>query len=238
MSKMSEAVNKAMKEKRREFPVTPDLAYVLGVLWGDGSAQICPRKTGGYYYKVSLLSKSVDFIQTFKRAVQLTINTKVNECIIKQRMLNGKAYGPYIKVETNSMSFCEWYKIRTLEDIATEITNAGPKPMASFIRGFFDSDGTAYFKLSLNATLRPTNREIKIYKTNRAKLEHCQNMLEKLQITSQIKVHRVCTEKWKTCYVLRIFEKSSQCTFIQLIGSNVLHKKETLNKILMFNTKT
>jgi intein-encoded DNA endonuclease-like protein len=218
--------------------MTPDLAYVLGVLWGDGNAGIFPRKTGGYYYRVSLVAKDQQFILSFKEAAYLTISTKMNECVIYTRY-NGKTYGPYYKIEISSMPFCEWYKNKTLTEIATEIINAGSECIAPFVKGFFDSDGTPYFKLSLNPTKRPTNREIKIAKGSEEKLRHTQNMLNILGIKSHLRIaHKAQPEKrWNTLYVLRIYDQQSQNRFIQQINSTIPHKKDSLTRILAYNTR-
>lgn len=216
---------------KHEFPINPDLAYVLGTLWGDGCVTKAKRKQGGFQYRIILKVKSKEFADYFINKIKKTINPNVNKCLIMR-----KGYGLHQKAETNSKPFVDWYKAKSLAQIAELVIEKGEENITQFVKGFFDSEGTAYINLYEN-TKHSVKREIKMVNTDKEKLEHIQKMLKQLGITVKITIVRQGTKERKTVYGLRINKKLPQCKFIEKVNCTIPRKKRILTQILNYNSR-
>jgi len=127
------------------------LAYVLGVLKGDGSAFFLKKRWGA----IALEVITPEFNESFERA-------------LKEIGLNPKTR-PYRKKEPNrkltyktiafSTAFVEWYNSLTSEQIMNILSNDDFK--REFIRGFYESEGGTYKKsrFSFEIKMACTNGE-------------------------------------------------------------------------------
>lgn len=101
---------------------SPELAYILGVLKGDGSVWHSPSNRG---YVIHLKTSSYFFAQSFTNA-------------LKQIGLNPSfRFNKYWHVNANSKTFYEWFKKLSLEELKSYTKNF----QADFIRGFYESEG-------------------------------------------------------------------------------------------------
>jgi len=115
---------------------SPTLAYILGVILGDGS--VYARSRGDKAIALNTIDKP--FAEAFYNALkEIGLNPKIYTKMPKDSKLKTRYY-----VETCSKEFYDWFNRLTKEDIR-KIALAYPK---EFIRGFYESEGclTKYTK--------------------------------------------------------------------------------------------
>jgi hypothetical protein len=129
----TEEAKKRISEKRKgqflvkpRLEMTPELAYVLGVLKGDGSVYL--HRRGAI---INLTTSSLGFAQSFSDAL-----SKIG---LKPSRIYG---GKYYRVEAYSKAFHNWYKELTTAKLEEMLSNNDL--IASFIRGFYESEGCCY----------------------------------------------------------------------------------------------
>jgi len=111
--------------------VDSNMAYILGVIRGDGSVfktRISEHSTG-YYIKLG--AKDKVFVDSFAKALEaINLNPSV-------------FYDKHIGLWTSSVvsiKFYDWYTLMTWDEL-TSIIRRYP---LDFIRGFYESDGSLY----------------------------------------------------------------------------------------------
>jgi intein-encoded DNA endonuclease-like protein len=115
---------------RPKLDPSPALAYVLGVIKGDGSA---------YLYKgwgrITLETTTPEFNKSFEEALrEIGLNPRTYRIVKKQP--NRKM--TFMTVAT-STAFVEWYKSLTVDDLRRILSTSDLK--RAFIRGFYESEG-------------------------------------------------------------------------------------------------
>lgn len=116
-----------------------DLAYILGVLKGDGWVYSYPKTSKYRGYRIGLNVTSSDFANEFEVALR-KIGLNPNSYIQSDRGPNRQ---PQTVVSAHSKTFVEWYRKLTLDDIEKIVTETKDS-IIQFIRGFYESEGT-YF---------------------------------------------------------------------------------------------
>ncbi len=101
------------------------------------------------------------------------------------------------------------------------------KLLASFLRGYFDGDGTAYYKKK--SRIKGIYSRIDFFTVSKTAAKRIHQMLLKLDITNTI-------FKRKTMFVISINDLASKKRFISLIGSNHPFKREKLRLIKRINS--
>jgi len=109
-----------------------ELAYVLGVLYGDGYIV----KEHNYNYNIELLVKDYEFAIEFSRGMSRLLNKRY----MKPKW--SKAAGKW-KVTYSSKAFYTWYKKQSLETLKQYIEYSR-ETVANFLRGLYDSEGYNY----------------------------------------------------------------------------------------------
>lgn len=124
--------------------VDPDVAWLIGLMVGDGSASLVRRKTRGYSTNVSLAHSNPDNIF---RAV-LIFKSKFN---MNMKLYNTMKSSGTMKVTGgyNQKDYDLWFNLLydpyTKEKyIHKSILNAQPEAIESFIDGYFAADGYQY----------------------------------------------------------------------------------------------
>jgi len=107
------------------------LAYVLGVLYGDGSVWL--SKGGGG--RIQLNTRDLSFALSFKKSLE-----KLGFHPVLGVFKSGKNKGMYYVVGSSKV-FAEWFKSLTLEKVKSIIE----KYKKHFIRGFYESEGSIKF---------------------------------------------------------------------------------------------
>lgn len=136
----------SMKLRKKFTPHPgPTLAYVLGVLLGDGSVHKNRTSRGSYSYRVSLYVKSKVFAEEFARALpKIGLNPTYFYALKNE----------YYRVEAVNGGFYEWYKSLALEQIRSMILGFEDE----FIRGFYESEGSIGNDPSGSLRIQITNK--------------------------------------------------------------------------------
>jgi hypothetical protein len=148
MGKIAEILGKSLRsiygKKRELFPnknlsimnfdntPTPEMAYVLGVIFGDGCVT-CYRKQNSY--RIQLTCTDREFAESFKCALE-AIGLRPSLRFAKPPTKNRKAVW---RVEALSKLFYEWFRTLNFEELKLFLRTKELK--REFIRGFYESEG-------------------------------------------------------------------------------------------------
>lgn len=115
---------------------TPTLAYVLGVLYGDGSASKYHLKNGGFAYAFRLKVIDKEFVDSFKSALE-KIGLHSSRVYIEKP--NQENLQDLFFVKMFSKPFYTWFKGLMWGHVYEFIKTIEMK--REFIRGFYESEG-------------------------------------------------------------------------------------------------
>ena len=191
---------------------TEDLAYVIGVLKGDGSLLVSTKKRT---YGIQLNAKDEDFCKAFYQSLK-AIGLRPH---LSQPPSNNGLY----RVTAYSKEFYEWYSKLTLEDLEKMLYNESL--IKAFLRGYFDSEGSVSFNRYGNASVRLSSTDGELIK-------FVQRLLLKIGIRSTIyfEEEHNCFGRTVRHYTLNI-SKSQAIAFREKVGTNIQRKMERLSKI-------
>lgn len=169
---------------RPKLDPTPTLAYVLGVLKGDGSVYKVKHKRTkgiGYSYVIELSVSEDGFLKSFASALK---NIGLHPSVMKK--------GKYIKVIAWSKPFYDFYKKLTVRDIADMLKDDSMR--LSFLRGFYESEGSCVFRDTV--IIQMTNTDLEL-------LNLVKELIHKLGYNCKIIPHGSNREyPWKPLWVL------------------------------------
>lgn len=110
--------------------MTEELAYILGVLKGDGSVSTT--------YRIELTQTKREFAESFKLVLEkIGFSTK-----IRTKAPPRFAKKPQFSIQVRSKDFANWYHALSLAKIK-ELVKQNPQFIVAFIRGFYESEGYA-----------------------------------------------------------------------------------------------
>lgn len=194
--------------------ISKNLGYILGVLVGDGWLN---------KNSVGLNAKDKDFVLAFKKALEdeFKLNAKIH------------FYSGLWRVELHSRQIVKFFKNLDYRLIVNEHTEV----KCSFLKGFYDSEGSAYYSERIGVR----NRKIELYNTDLELLTICKNLLEELGIKT-----RKIDKKFRDIRLLkgrmlpiticcRITLRENKENFIKfrtLIGFSIERKQKILDKII------
>lgn len=190
--------------------LSKNLAYILGVVYGDGHVSVKQRK-------IILSATDYEFVDTFKKALEEWSEFKVRfysrmikkPYYIKTRKLQWVAYIDSIE----AAKFLSGFNL-------PDIYSADPKVISYFLKGFFDSEGCIDNKGSIYA-----------YNTDYKLIQFVRSLLDLLDITNTCRSYYGFTpDKSKKVlqYSIRISSKSKK-TFKSLIGFSIYRKQIRLD---------
>ena len=198
--------------KKINLNPSESLAYILGVLNGDGSV----NKQGSNYV-IELKVTDKDFIEEFKRNLKNIGFEYINEYV---REFEDKK-DQYI-IRTCSKGFYHWYKNLDI-DYYTNIIGNNEKLMISWLKGFYDSEGS----VAINKKGNYTYKYISVSNTNKELIDICCNFLEKLGIEHSVYCEK--NSRYKSGYLWRIYIKSNSLEkFKKLINFRIKRKSKKL----------
>lgn len=181
----------SMKLRKKFTPRPgPILAYVLGVLLGDGSVYKSQSARGSYSYHVSLYVKDRLFAEKFAEALT-KIGLDPHVYIYK----NG-----YHRVQAINGGFYEWYKSLGLEQIS------------SLVRGFEDRLVCGFYESEGSIGVNKSRLRIQIGNKHKELLFMIQNILQNWNIKSW-----VCGP-YQDYFKLHVTGDDRVKRFLQIIG--------------------
>lgn len=207
-----------------------DLAYILGVLIGDGYLEATERNK-----RIGLFVKDRDFAFKFCDALK---NWSGLEPIVSTRRVSGNhktKYGNWIKynslmydVRLNSVQAIHFLKplikcgTYDWEVPSFILSCRDEKIICAFIKGIFDSEGSVEYSgrtRRVEATiLNPNNN-----------LQHVQDLLERVGIQSTLRLKSKIGSK---VYAIYIAKRASIELFYKKISFTIKRKRVILEKIL------
>ncbi len=209
-----------------------ELAYIYGVLIGDGHLEACKLNNRIYlgvcdkdfaYEFAKVLKKWSGFSPTInKRKVNTQphktkygnwIKSKKDQYIVR---LGSKQIVNFLLTKIDSRTYT-WKVPKDILENKNEII------IASFLKGIFDSEGSVIY----NAKNNKRRVELTMYGKEVKKL---QELLDKINIKSTVIQPK--REKERGTFVLRILDKKSLIIFNKMIGFTIKRKDILLRKSL------
>jgi intein-encoded DNA endonuclease-like protein len=208
--KLKELKNEKLTELSNK--ITPEFAYVLGTVLGDGYIYLSPHKGG--HIRISVKDK--DFAQNFYYSLK---NWSELNCRIYQ-------YRKFWRVYSSSVIIA-----KVLKNFDLDKLNKSPQEIiTSFLRGLFDSEGTVNIQ----------NRNIRFYNSNMKLIKLIKSLLKILDIESSRiykrneEVHiiqgRKC--KVKAVYCISIGKRKSLEYFSSKVNFSIKRKQERLEGLM------
>lgn len=199
--------------------LTPEKAYILGVLCGDG--WIVSSERG---YRIGLAVKDKDFAIKFTESIKKSYGV---ECKIRKYIPKNKNWNVQYAVDLSSKLACEnilsYGKFNCVDwRVPKQILDSDDnKIIGYFLRGFYDSEG------HVNASCY----QLKASNTNWEGLKGVMVLLTKLDIhfITTCKKHK--DNKYKPCYELYITGSDSYKRFKKYIGFSIKRKQNALLKL-------
>lgn len=119
----------------------PTLAYILGVLYGDGYVQFA------YISRILLQVKDKEFAESFKSALE-AIGLHPGPIRLDFWHAEHKGASPRYTVQAYGKPFCEWFKGLTFDDAYKLLQT--DKMKRELIRGFYESNGCLSYRKKKN----------------------------------------------------------------------------------------
>lgn len=189
---------------------SPNLAYVLGVIEGDG----CVFE-GDNEYRVILSVKDKEFAESFRNALT---NIGLNP-LMRTVANQGKNEIQMYRVQASSKIFVKWYQELNLEYIKKYLETDEMKK--GFIRGFYESEGTLSIDKRKNRCF-----SIKIANIDEKLMKFVKNILVELEFSPSSlgeKEHNWDDRSW-LMYHLRVGGSDEAERFLKEIGSVIPRK--------------
>lgn len=206
------------KVKKSAYRLTEDLAYILGVVEGDGNVFV-KMSSHGTIAKITLKVKDLDFALHFKKILEKWSG-------IKSSLYNLERINQ-IAVNLYSIEVAKIIKNFKIKDIIKSNRNIKYK----FLKGLFDSDGGVFTKNLDNR--RYSKRWVHFSNSNKEIIDIVCSLLNEMKINYKVnsRVHSGFGSK-KTQYEIKIYDKNSIYLFYKNINFNIKRKRERLKELL------
>lgn len=171
--------------------MTPDKAYLLGVLCGDGCVTK-HKESGTLYFQLNVVSDAVPFVdavrQAFRNVYGVTPHTAVYHYPEVKGFASPSVRKPQMRLSighqtavTDLLSYFSVWPTSHSWDVPQAVMEANPDAQGMFLAGLLDSDG--WIK-------PPPDRVVMIVSVCKAGLISVQRMLAQHQIVSHINQKR------------------------------------------------
>jgi intein-encoded DNA endonuclease-like protein len=190
--------------------LTPELAYVLGVLKGDG--YFCGDKRS-----IALKATDKEFVAEFKRCLEKQFGYTVP--------MYYRAYSHAWIAQLCSKAIYEFLLNFDIE----QITNADPTIKVAFLRGFADSEGSV---AKQNISLYNTERQTLEFAR---KLLGSLGIESNIKLHYRGKSIK---ENWSDCYRLTINYRQPMLLFYEKVGFTIIRKMIALETRLFVKERT
>lgn len=194
-----------------DFEKKHKLAYILGVVLGDGYFYRVKRKRG-YAHLIGLNTVSKEFAESFKKALEeIGLNPSLHYMYppsYRRRNQRGQW-----RVTCFNIHLYKWLKNLSLTDIE-EFILSNEENIAPFVRGFYESEGYCFFgEVQSNYKYKYKYARIYIVNKKREYLELVRKCLNKLGINAHI--YGPYSEK--KIYMLTIYRQEDVGKFMEKI---------------------
>jgi tRNA pseudouridine(55) synthase len=197
--------------------LTPDIMYLAGLIASDGNNT--KEKGTIRYTRIKFHNKNQHLIEMFENKYRKIFP---NFNLTKSLMQNGITQLD----STNSFfaTICANFGIKSPQKKSnlSRILLLEKRLIAAFLKGYFDGDGTAYFKKKTKKKGHHTRIDFFTVNGNDAIVLH--KMLLKLNISNKI-------FKKLNIFVVSVNDMASKKRYCQFIGTSHPRKKEKLNEI-------
>ena len=125
------------------------LAYVLGVLYGDGHVR---KKVTDGNYLICLSVRSKKFAESFASSLKsINLNPSIR-CKLRTTKINSKKYARYFWITiAYSRKFVKWYNSLTAKTLLNYVKLRNHK--IAFLKGLYESEGSfGYWKMGTSRT--------------------------------------------------------------------------------------
>jgi len=217
--RLNPRVKQILKQKNK---ITLAKSYILGVLCGDGWIYYnteSPKQT----YQIGLAAIDKDFVVEFSRCLSKVFGSKPKVKKIKSRNDRWKdQYRTRFCSRLACDTFLEHGTFKTMSWIVPQYVLCANKGLkASFLRGFFDSEGHVDIK----------TRRVSAVSANKKGLIKVMVLLDSLKIRSMLQKHSS-----KETYSIYIQDRCSVVSFFENVGFTIRRKAQALD-ILVKNYK-
>jgi len=211
--------------KIKEYLPSPDLAYIIGAVKGDGWITLHRQKSGETHYSlayiVGLVTKDYEFAEQFRKSICNVTGRMPKIMLLCQHRSSANPNGEIFRVVISDKSLFHLLS-RPFEELKRYIE---PYP-TYFLRGFFDAEGSAW-------TVKRRNRSseefvVKFCNTDKGLLEYVRELLIRLKIYPAPKMFGTMGNlgvNRKKCYNLVIYRKNSVKRFMEVVGSSISRKR-------------
>jgi len=233
-----EGVNRRTIEKPIVNPnykvLTPDRAYILGVMCGDGClfTTTAEKKCWTYrLYAVNLAVKDLDFAQEFSRCLNSVYGLTIKIGLQKRNDKNPNHSDIWVASTKRKAIFEDLskYKFGTKSwEVPKEIVSSkDARIIGSFLRGFFDSEGSVSFG--------KRSSMLSVCSTNVSGLETVRTLLLRLGLkVSEVKLNKrnELKSNHNECFYLHITHRNNYILFLQKVGFSIKRKEDRLKQCL------
>jgi hypothetical protein len=181
--------------RKIDLSMSPNLAYILGVLKGDGNVIRVPSGKNRKW-QVRLRTEAKKFVLSFKDALE---KLDLNTYMWTERSKSGNTV---YCVGSDSKMLVEWFLNLRLCDIKEKLES--PQLIYAFVRGFYESEGCSF------------RNERRMMNTDKLLVDMVVHLLEKVNFYPRVYVD---DSEWrkKPLYIIYISPKEAP-RFIELVN--------------------
>jgi predicted RNA-binding protein (TIGR00451 family) len=199
-----------------------DLLYLIGLIASDGNNT--KEKKTIRHTRIKFHNKNKKLIELFlNKYTKIFPNLNISKTKLKDEIIQLDTSNSFLATICANLGVKSPQKYSDLFPILF----FDKKLVASFLRGYFDGDGSAYYKRKLK--VKGIYTKISFHTVNNIDAKRIHQMLLKLGISNKI-------FKKKDSYVIDINDIAAKKRFISLIGSNHPLKRERLKLIKNINS--
>ena len=183
-----------------------DMMYLIGLIASDGNNT--KEKGTKRHTRIKFHNKEEELIQIFESKYKgIFPNFNLSRSVLRNGVIQLDSSNSFFATICANLGVKSPYK----ESDLLPILHLPDKYIQSFLRGYLDGDGTAYYKKKENT--KGTYSKIDIFTVSKVNAKRLHQMLLKLKITSTV-------FSKKDISVVSVNDISSKNRFISLIGSN------------------
>jgi len=206
--------------KESAYKLSEELAYILGVIEGDGSiSKVCNN--------ICLSCKDRDFIEEFKRNLEEWSG-------IKTSVIYKIDYSKKNRNDLFSVVLCSKEAKLVLNNFNFDsLLNSTEKIKSNFLRGIYDSEGSV-IKANLNIKRKDYTRKVVFYNTNKETILFVARLLKDLGIDCSIYNPKLSENRFgnKPVYRIVFSNRKNIERYYKKVGFSIMRKQEKLKDIV------